>query len=77
MFNKIGPMTDALIDACIKQLKKKETKEKIHKNVLEPILHDISSRYYPYFMIILTILILIVTLLCIILILMIVKNKSN
>jgi len=44
----IGPVTKDLIDACSKELKKKETKDKIMKNVLDPIVNEIFRRYSAY-----------------------------
>jgi pyridoxal/pyridoxine/pyridoxamine kinase len=63
MSGYIGPATDAVIDGIIKELKKKQTKEKVMKNIIDPLLCDMSSRYYPYFMMITVILIIIIVLL--------------
>ena len=65
---EIGPITDALIDSCIKELKKKENKDKMYKNILDPIFQDINNKYGPYFILITTMLGLIIILMCIILI---------
>jgi hypothetical protein len=64
----IGPMTDAVIEGIIRELKKKETKEKVMKNIIDPLLCDMSSRYYPYFMMMIIILLIIIMLLITILI---------
>ena len=65
----IGPMTDAIINQLSAEIKKKKTKDKIIKDVLNPILNDITSRYYPHLMgvtITLTIIIvLLLSILCI------------
>jgi len=44
----IGPVTKELLDACSKELKKKEVKEKIMKNLIDPVVSEFFSRYYPY-----------------------------
>lgn len=73
---KIGPITDSLIDSCIKELKKKENKEKIYKNILDPVLQEINYKYAPYFILITSLLGLIIILMCIILIILLInKNK--
>ena len=77
MLEKIGPITGTLIDSFIKQLKKKETREKITQNVIDPVLYDITSKYYPYFIITSSLLILIIVLLIIILIILLVNKKKE
>jgi hypothetical protein len=76
MPNFIGPITNSLIDNIIKEFKKKEIKEKIIKNVCDPIIYDISVRFYPYFILILTILGVIIILLSIIIILLFSKKNN-
>lgn len=44
----IGPLTKDLIDTCAKELKRKETKDKIMKNVLDPLVNEIFRRYLSY-----------------------------
>ena len=62
----IGPMTDAIINQLSAEIKKKKTKDKIIKDVLNPILNDITSRYYPHLMgVIITLTIIIILLLSI------------
>ena len=75
MFN-IGPITDNLLNSCIIEFRKENNKEKIFKNIIDPLLVDISLRYYPYFILITIILILIIILLAIILIVMIIQKKK-
>jgi len=68
MSSYIGPITDSVIEGIIKELKKKETKEKVMSNIIDPLLCDMSSRYYPYFMMMIVILLIIIILLVSILI---------
>jgi len=63
MYNYIGHITSGIIDKIIKEIKKKETKEKIMINIVDPLLKDLSTRYYPHFMVITIILIVIVVML--------------
>ena len=68
MTSYIGPITDSVIEGIIKELKKKETKEKVMKHIIDPLVRDMSSRYYPYFMMMIIILLIIIILLVSILI---------
>ena len=44
----IGPITNDLLNQCIKEIKKPEVKEKIMKNIFDPILSEFFKRYYSY-----------------------------
>lgn len=44
----ISPLADNIINGFVDELKKKRNKEKIMKNIIEPILSDINDKYYPY-----------------------------
>ena len=44
----IGPLTKDLLDACIKEVKKKETKDKIMKNLIDPVVNEFFQRYSVY-----------------------------
>jgi hypothetical protein len=70
MSNYIGPITNSVIDGIIKEINKKKTKEKIMKNVIDPLLCDLSIRYYPHFVTITIVLVLIIILLIAILVLL-------
>lgn len=76
MSSFVGPVTDAVINNIIKELKKKETKEKIMKNIIDPLLYDLSSRYYPYLLTIIITLLLIVILLVALLIMNMINSKN-
>lgn len=71
----IGPVTNAVIDSIIKELKKKQTKEKVMNCIIDPLLRDMSSRYYPYFMMIIVVMLVIIILLVSILIINIMCMK--
>lgn len=77
MSSIVGPVTDAVINNIIKELKKKETKEKIMKNIIDPFLCDLSSRYFPYLLTIIITLLLIVILLVALLIMNMINSKNN
>lgn len=44
----LGPITKDLLDVCTRELKKKETKEKIMQIFIDPIVTEIFKRYYGY-----------------------------
>lgn len=75
--NYIGPITDAAIDSVIREIKKKHTKEKIMSNIIDPLLLDMSSRYYPYFMMLIIVMLIIIILLVSILIINIMSMRKN
>ena len=61
--NFIAPITNSVIDLVIKEIKKRKTKEKIMKNIIDPLLKDLSIRYYPHFITITIALVVIIILL--------------
>ena len=64
----LGPMTDNLINGFVDEIKKKKNRDKIMKNVVEPILSDINNRYFPHMMTLTVLLALIIILLTLLLI---------
>lgn len=44
----IGPLTQNLLEACSKELKKKETREKIMQNVFDPVANELFKKYSLY-----------------------------
>lgn len=70
----VGPVTHAVLDGIIKEFKKKKTQEKIMKHVIDPVLCDISTRYYPYFLTMTVMLTIMIILLIIVLIFAIVHK---
>tara|TARA_Y100000780_G_C13695839_1_gene422043 strand:- start:2176 stop:2406 length:231 start_codon:yes stop_codon:yes gene_type:complete len=73
----IGPTTNLIIDSCINEVNKKETKEKILKYIVDPLILDLSKRYYPYFVTIIVILVLIIILLGLQLSLYVMEKRNN
>ena len=69
MTDLIGPFTTNIIDKFISHIKKKENKEKIMKHFINPILNDITNKYYSYFLSLIIILIFMIILLVVLLIL--------
>lgn len=64
----IGPLTRDIIDACVQEFKKKDTKDKISKYIIDPVVHEVVSRTYSYmFLFILTQLLIIALLIYIVL----------
>jgi hypothetical protein len=63
MTHYIGPLTNAVLDSVIKEIRKKKTKEKIMQNIVDPLLCDLTTRYYPHLMTITVILVIMVVLL--------------
>lgn len=45
----VGPITDAIIDAGINEFKKPSNRIKITKNIIDPIVKEISTKLLPYF----------------------------
>jgi len=77
MSYNIGPITDSVIEGIIAELRKKEIKEKVMKNIIDPLICDMSSRYYPYFMMMIVVLLIIVILLVSILIITITNRDRS
>ena len=45
----LGPMADELISNCIAELKRPENKKRVSKNIVDPIVGEITSKLWPYF----------------------------
>ena len=44
----LGPLTKDLFEICVKELKRKDTKEKIMQNLVDPIVSEFFKRYSMY-----------------------------
>lgn len=73
----IGTLTTSVIDTIINEIKKKKNKDKIMKNIVDPFLKDVATRYYPHFVSLITILtIIVITLIVLVVLISIDKNKT-
>lgn len=73
--NTMGPITQSIIDGVAKELNKKKTKDKIVKNIINPIVRDVIVKYQPHLITLTTVFVLIILLLISILIIIILSNK--
>jgi hypothetical protein len=76
MDSYVGSFTGSLINNVIKELKKKHNKEKIMTNIVDPLLGDLKTRYYPHFVTVTSMLIAIVVMLLVLLIVVLVNRNS-
>ena len=72
----IGPITDAVIDTCISELKKQDNKDKIMLHIIDPLLKDMATRYYYHFLIVIIVLLIVIILLVTILVINIMAIKK-
>jgi hypothetical protein len=66
----VGPITQNIIDGCAEELKKKDTRDKISKYIIDPIFSEILNKYYSYAWLFLIIHFIIISLLIYIIILL-------
>jgi len=59
----IGPLTNNIINSCIEELQKEESRQKIIINVVNPITEALYRKYYIYIYLLYILLIIIVALL--------------
>lgn len=64
----IGPLTDNLVNGFVDEMKKKKNRDKIMENIIEPILSDINSRYFPHIMGLAVLIVIVIILLLLLLI---------
>lgn len=57
----IGPITDSIISEVSKRLKRSETRDKI-KNSVEPIIQDLISPIYNYYVLLVILLLVVIIL---------------
>lgn len=70
----IGPITDHLVDECIKKFTSEEVKNEIISKLFDPILEDLTKKMEPYIYMISFLYSIILILIIIIIILMISKK---
>ena len=51
----IGPITNEILEACIREFKKKDTKDRINKYVVDPIMKEFLDKCFSYILIYLVI----------------------
>jgi hypothetical protein len=73
----IDKLIKDFIDKSIIELKKKENKERIETEILNPIITSFSEKIYPYVSLLFLMYCLNLVLIIIILILIIIYNKKN
>lgn len=47
----IGPITQEILDSLVNEFKKKDTREKISKKIVNPLVKEISGRLFGYYVI--------------------------
>ncbi len=72
----IQKLTADILYKCINELKKEENQDKIDKNIVQPIISNLSSKLYPYMIILFIMYILILILIISILIIIILNRKK-
>lgn len=77
MSNYYGPITNTIIDAVSKEINKKKTKEKIMTGIIDPLLYDLTKRYYPHLITITIVMVIILLLLVSILALLILQRLTD
>lgn len=71
----IGPLTDNIIKSILKELQKNKHKEQIINHIIDPIMIDVKTRYYPHMMSLMGILFFIIFLLLVIIAILIHNSK--
>jgi hypothetical protein len=69
-------LTNSILEGIIKELNKKETKDKINKEIISPLANDIAEKYYPHLMSVIVVLVFVVLMLITLLILAILQRCS-
>ena len=47
--SKIGPWTSEIINTCVNEFRKPDNREKIAKNIIDPVASELLTRLRPYF----------------------------
>lgn len=70
-------ITIDLLNKCITELKRDENKQRINNYIIRPLIHTISSRLYPYVILLFIMYILILALVIAILIMLIISKRDE
>lgn len=54
----ISPLTNTAIDILTKEISKEKNRKKIMKKIIQPILEDINRKYYPHFLLLISLLVI-------------------
>jgi hypothetical protein len=73
----IGNFTDTFLNYCIKEINKKQTRDKINSHIIDPIISDVNKRIFPYLLTYTLLIILILILILIILIYLVIFQNKN
>ena len=73
----IEKLTKDIISKLINEFKKKENKERLEREVLNPIISNFSEKIFPYVSLLFIMYSLNLILIIIILVLIVIKNKKN
>jgi amino acid transporter len=73
--NIVGSITDRVVNTASKHIKNKKNREKIMKNIIEPVLTDINKKYYPHYITVITLFIMMIIMLIILLIISLYSKK--
>lgn len=77
MTDYTGKITNTIIDIVSKEINKKKNKEKIMTNIIDPLLCDLTRRYYPHLITVTVILVVILLLLVSILSLLVLQRLTD
>ena len=71
----IKKLTSSLLNKCINEFKREENKQRLNDYIIKPLIHNISSRLYPYIILLFIMYVLILGLIIAILVMLL--NKTN
>jgi hypothetical protein len=75
--NIVGNITDRIVDSASSHIKNKKNREKIMKNIIEPVLTDINKKYYPHYITLITLFIMMIAMLIVLLTISLYSNSKK
>ena len=48
---RVGPITSEILDACISEIRKEESQQKINSTIIDPLVDHIMGRIQPYILV--------------------------